>query len=70
MRRYQSLRHFDHLPTLPSGYFGMFSLAYCPPLWFWVMDKRLLEVVGRDGSKINFQPCKQDALIERYQLKH
>jgi alkane 1-monooxygenase len=70
MRRYQSLRHFDHLPTLPSGYFGMFSLAYCPPLWFWVMDKRLLEVVGRDGSKINFQPSKQDALIERYQLKH
>jgi alkane 1-monooxygenase len=33
-RRYQSLRHLDDLPRLPSGYFGMFVLAYIPPLWF------------------------------------
>ena len=25
-RRYQSLRHFEQLPQLPSGYFGMFPL--------------------------------------------
>jgi hypothetical protein len=41
-RRYQSLRHFPDLPQLPSGYFGMFPLAYVPSLWFKVMDPRLL----------------------------
>ena len=30
LRRYQSLRHFENLPSLPSGYFGMFSIAYIP----------------------------------------
>jgi alkane 1-monooxygenase len=47
-RRYQSLRTFDNLPQLPSGYFGMFLLAYVPSLWFKVMDPRLLELVGTD----------------------
>jgi alkane 1-monooxygenase len=41
-RRYQSLRHFAEVPQLPSGYFGMFTLAYFPWLWFRVMDERLL----------------------------
>jgi alkane 1-monooxygenase len=30
MRRYQSLRHFKDLPTLPNGYFGMYLLAIPP----------------------------------------
>jgi alkane 1-monooxygenase len=68
LRRYQSLRHFDNLPTLPNGYFGMFLVAYIPPLWRYVMDERLLKVVGRDASKINLDPGKRDALIKRYQL--
>jgi len=42
VRRYQSLRHFDDLPRLPTGYFGMFLLAYVPPVWFRVMNPRLL----------------------------
>ncbi len=54
-RRYQSLRHFDDLPTLPNGYFGMFTLAYFPPLWFRVMDPRLLRAVNGDPTRINFQ---------------
>jgi len=54
-RRYQSLRHFEDLPTLPSGYFGMFVLAYIPPLWFRVMDKRLLALphVNGDAGRVN-----------------
>ncbi len=52
-RHYQSLRHFDDVPQLPSGYFGMFLLAYVPPLWFRVMDPRLLELVGGDLSRVN-----------------
>jgi len=52
-RRYQSLRHFDEVPQLPSGYFGMFLLAYVPPLWRWVMDPRALEWAGGDPSLLN-----------------
>ena len=29
-RHYQSLRHYDEAPQLPSGYFGMFLLSYVP----------------------------------------
>jgi alkane 1-monooxygenase len=67
-RRYQSLRTFDNLPQLPSGYFGMFLLAYVPSLWFKVMDPRLLELVGTDLERINFDPQRRDALIARYGL--
>ena len=57
-RRYQSLRHFENLPRLPSGYFGMFPLAYLPPLWFRVMNPRLLALPGVQGklSKVNLGP--------------
>ena len=68
MRRYQSLRHFDNLPRLPSGYFGMFSIAYIPPLWRRVMDERLLKTVGRNVANINLDPNQREALIERYGL--
>jgi alkane 1-monooxygenase len=69
LRRYQSLRHFDNLPRLPSGYFGMFSLAYIPPWWRHVMDPRLLQTVGRDANRINFDPRQRQALIHRHQLR-
>lgn len=69
LRRYQSLRHFDNLPTLPSGYFGMFTIAYFPPLWRYVMDERLLGVVGRDASRINLDPRQRSALIQRHHLR-
>ena len=49
-RRYQSLRHFDELPQLPSGYFGMFPLSYVPALWFKVMDPRLLALTHVAGE--------------------
>ena len=42
------LRHFDDVPSLPSGYFGMFLIAYIPWLWFKVMDKRLVAVTQGD----------------------
>jgi alkane 1-monooxygenase len=68
LRRYQSLRHFEDLPTLPSGYFGMFVLAYIPPLWYRAMDERLLAQVGRDTAHINLEPARRAALIARYGL--
>ena len=68
LRRYQSLRHFDNLPRLPNGYFGMFLVAYVPPLWRYVMDERLLGIVGRDVSRINIDPRHREALVRRYRL--
>jgi len=65
-RSYQSLRDFPELPTLPSGYFGMFLIAYVPPLWFRVMNPRLLKTVGNDMRKISFLPRKREALIRQY----
>ena len=68
LRCYQSLRHFDAVPQLPSGYFGMFPLAYVPPLWFRVMDKRLLALpqIQGDLNKVNLDPKRRDALFRRY----
>lgn len=68
-RRYQSLRNFAGIPQLPSGYFGMFLLAYLPPLWFRVMDRRLLALVGRDLRRLNIEPSRRAALTRRYALR-
>ena len=40
-RKYQTLRHFDESPQLPTGYPGMMLLAFFPPLWFKVMHKQI-----------------------------
>ena len=68
LRRYQSLRHFDDLPTLPNGYFGCYLLAYVPPLWFRVMDKRLLALshVQGDLNRVNIDPGSRSALYDKY----
>jgi len=68
LRRYQSLRHFAEAPQLPSGYFGMFPIAYVPPLWFAVMDPRLIAAVGRDAARINFAPGQRARLLAKYAL--
>jgi alkane 1-monooxygenase len=67
-RAYQSLRHFDNLPSFPNGYFGMFPAAYIPWVWFKIMDKRLIDVTDGDVSRINILPEKRDALIKKYNL--
>jgi len=69
-RSYQSLRHFSGLPTLPSGYFGMYVVAYIPMLWFKIMDKRLLKMTDGDFEKINVLEQKRDKLMSKYQPSH
>lgn len=68
LRRYQSLRHFDDLPTLPSGYFGSYLLAYVPWIWYRVMDKRLLALphIQGDLNKVNIDPDKRELLFQKY----
>ena len=67
-RSYQSLRDFAELPRLPSGYFGMFFLAYLPPLWFRVMDPLLIKTLQGDASRINFLPSAKNRLIKKFRL--
>lgn len=40
-RKYQTLRHFDESPQMPTGYPGMMLLSLIPPLWFWVMHQKI-----------------------------
>ena len=57
------------LPRLPSGYFGMYLLAYVPPLWFRLMNPRLIAAVQGDAARINFQPGLRERLMRRYGLQ-
>jgi alkane 1-monooxygenase len=44
-RKYQTLRHFDESPQMPTGYPGMMVLSLIPPLWFKVMNKTLKKYI-------------------------
>lgn len=52
-RGYQTLRDYDDVPTMPSGYPLMFTVALFPPLWRFIMDDRVLEWAGGDRARIN-----------------
>ncbi|HEX5486462.1 MAG TPA: alkane 1-monooxygenase, partial [Limnobacter sp.] len=67
-RSYQSLRDFPDLPSLPSGYFAMFLIAYVPPLWFAVMNPRLVNAVGHQAKRINFKPGHKAKMTALYNL--
>jgi alkane 1-monooxygenase len=68
LRRYQSLRHYEDLPSLPNGYFGMYVLAYIPWLWFYVMDKRLMALphVQGDLDKVNIDPDARASIFLKW----
>jgi hypothetical protein len=54
------------LAKLPSGYASMVCLAYFPPLWRRVMDRRVLEHYGGDITKANLHPAKREKLLARH----
>ena len=66
-RRYQSLRNFEGLPELPSGYPAMFALAYVPWAWRRVMDPRVIAWARGDLSKLNIDPALRGTLRARYE---
>ncbi|MCH7537255.1 MAG: alkane 1-monooxygenase [Proteobacteria bacterium] len=68
LRRYQSLRHYDDLPRLPNGYFGMYVLAYIPWLWFLIMDKRLMNLphVNGDLDNVNIDPAAHPSIFLKW----
>jgi alkane 1-monooxygenase len=65
-RRYQTLRDFEESPVLPTGYAGLIILAAIPPLWFRVMDKRVLAHFDGDITRANIQPAKRARVLARY----
>jgi len=67
-RRYQVLRNFEDVPELPTGYFGMYLVAYIPWLWYRVMDKRVLAVPNINGNfnKVNIDPNSKQRLLKKY----
>ena len=40
-RKYQVLRHHHDSPQMPTGYPGMMILSLVPPVWFYVMNRRI-----------------------------
>jgi alkane 1-monooxygenase len=65
-RRYQALRHFAAAPQLPAGYATMITVAYCPPLWFAWMDRRVVAHYGGDLSLVNVQASARQRLMQRW----
>ena len=65
-RRYQALRHFEDLPELPSGYATMILLAYATPIWWRVMDPKVLAHYGGDVTKANILPRKREKILAKY----
>ena len=57
-KRYQTLQHSDQAPQLPTGYGSMLVLAWFPPLWRRVMDRRVLAHYGGDIRLAALQPDK------------
>ncbi|KVN15266.1 alkane 1-monooxygenase [Burkholderia stagnalis] len=65
-RSYQALRHFDHAPQLPAGYATMILLAYVPPLWYRVMNPRVVAHYGSDMAQSNIKPSIRDKVLAQY----
>jgi alkane 1-monooxygenase len=65
-RSFQSLRHFEGTPRLPAGYPAMWLAAYVPPLWFKIMDPKLVAHYRGDLSRINLDPQRRAELLAKY----
>ena len=65
-RPYQVLRDFPDLPSLPMGYGGCFALAAIPPLWYKVMDPKVMDWAGGDITKVNIDPKRKEKLYAKY----
>jgi len=65
-RSFQTLRNFDGVPRLPSGYAGMIMVAYIPWLWFRLMDPKVVQYYGGDMSRANIKPSIRARILAKY----
>ena len=47
-KKYQVLQHHNKAPQLPTGYPGSMMLALVPPVWFYVMNKKIKQLQNAD----------------------
>lgn len=40
-KHYQLLKSLPESPQMPTGYPGMMLLSFIPPIWFWIMNKKI-----------------------------
>ena len=60
--RFQSLRSSPSAPQLPGGYALMMLIAWFPPIWRTVMDRRVIEHYGGDVQRANLDPRRRAAM--------
>lgn len=65
-RRFQALRHYNESPQLPAGYAGLLLPAYFPPVWFWLMNKRVLKHYDGDVTRANIHPRLREKMLAKY----
>lgn len=65
-RRYQVLRSFEMSPQLPAGYATLLLVAIVPPLWFRLVDDRVVAHYGGEVGRANLHPARRAALLARY----
>ncbi len=52
-RKYQVLRHHDDAPQMPTGYPGMMLLSLAPPLWFYVMNRKIRKWQEKKSAELS-----------------
>ena len=65
-RARQALRHFDDAPQLPAGYATMILFAYVPPLWYRVMNPRVVAHYGGNMAQSNIKPSIRARVLAQY----
>ena len=50
-RKYQVLRHHENSPQMPTGYPGMMILSLIPPVWFYIMNKKIKRLSMQQTQK-------------------
>ena len=48
------------------GYGGCFALAAIPPLWYKVMDPKVMDWADGDITKVNIDPKRKEKLYAKY----
>ncbi|HPH84208.1 MAG TPA: alkane 1-monooxygenase [Ferruginibacter sp.] len=47
-RKYQVLKHHEEAPQLPTGYPGSMIISLFPPLWFYIMNRKIKQLAQTD----------------------
>lgn len=68
-RSYQTLRNFEGVPSLPSGYAAMILIAYVPPLWFRLMNPKVVEQHRGDMRLANIKPSIRERVLAQYETQ-